>query len=146
MMHVSFCFVLLRMRIALLSAGLLFFTACNNSSAVGKKLKGCDSLVITFNAPGSDSIHNMISTTDTRAIQKLGRYLDGSPAENKECGFDGNILFFKAGKQVMPAVFQFRNDGCRFFTFDLDNTVMKNTMSNEAASFLESLSAGRNWY
>lgn len=115
-------------------------------SAISKKLSGCDSLVITFNVPDSDSVINIINTTETKAIQKLARYLNGKPAANKECGFDGNMLFFKGGRQVLPVVFKYSADSCRYFLFDLDNKVVSTKMSNEAASFLKSLAEGRGWY
>ncbi|MBM3415381.1 MAG: hypothetical protein FJY20_02830 [Bacteroidetes bacterium] len=123
----------------------ILLLSCRNS-AITKKLKGSDSLVITFNAPNSDSVINTVSTTETKAIQKLARFLDGKPSDKKDCGFDGNMLFFKAGIQVMPVVFKYSKTDCRQFTYDLDNTVMKTGMSNEAADFLKSLAEGKNWY
>lgn len=134
-----------RMRIALLSSAAVVLLSCG-SSAVGKKLKGCDSLVITFNAPNSDSVINTVSTTDTKAISKLARFMEGKADEMYKCGYDGNMIFFKAGRQVMPVVFKYSEEGCRHFLFDLDNKVVSAKMSNEAANFLESLAEGRNWY
>ena len=116
------------------------------SSAVGKKLRGCDSLVITFNVPNSDSILKEVSTTETKAISKLARFVDGKPAEQYKCGYDGNMIFFKAGRQIMPVVFKYSEEGCRHFLFDLDNKVMSTSMSNEAVNFLKSLAEGRDWY
>jgi len=124
----------------------LFALSCSGGSAAGKKLKGCDSLVITFNAPNSDTVVNVVSTTETNAIQKLARFLDGKPSEQYKCGYDGNMVFFKAGKQVLPVVFKYSEEGCRHFLFDLDNTVISSQMSNEAASFLKNLAEGRDSY
>lgn len=129
----------------LLVAGLL--SSCGkNDSPVRKKLRGCDSLVVTFNMPDADSVINIVSTTDTKAIQKLARFLDGKPADKNDCGFDGNMQFFKAGTQVLPVVFKYSKTGCRVFTFDLDNTVMKTEMTNDAADFLQSLTENKPWY
>lgn len=125
---------------------ILFIHASCKQSAVSKKLKGCDSLVITFNQPGSDAVAREVSTTETKAIQKLARFLQGDETEMYKCGYDGNMLFFKAGRQVLPVVFKYSEDGCRAFVFDLDNKVMSTKMSNEAANFLRSLAEGRNWY
>lgn len=122
-----------------------FLVSCG-SSAVGKKLRGCDSLVITFNAPNSDSVINVVSTTETNAISKLARFVDGKPAEQFKCGYDGNMIFFKGGRQVLPVVFKYSEEGCRHFLFDLDNKVMSCQMSNEAVDFLKSLAAGNNTY
>jgi len=133
------------MRISVFTFLVLLLASCSGS-AIGKKLKGCDSLVITFNAPNSDSVIKEVSTTETKAIQKLARFIDAKPSEQFKCGYDGNMIFFKAGHQVLPVVFKFSEEGCRHFLFDLDNKLMSTEMSNEAVHFLESLAEGRNWY
>lgn len=125
----------------------LLLSCGGSNSPVRKKIKGCDSLVVTFNVRGTDSIINIVSTTDTRAIQKLARYLDGKATDKKDCGFDGNMQFFKAGTQVLPVVFSYSKTDCRFFTFDLlDNKVMRVELSNEAADFLKGLAENRDSY
>jgi hypothetical protein len=124
-----------------------FFTQFScTQPAIVKKLKGCDSLVIAFGKPGSGGFTREITTTETKAIQKLARFLHGAETEKYKCGFDGNMLFFKAGRPVMPVVFKYSESGCRAFEFDLDNKVISTKMSNEAADFLKSLSEGRSWY
>lgn len=133
------------MRNLLFYAMLILLVSCSRS-AIGKKLAGCDSLVITFNAPNSDSVINIVSTTETKAISKLARFVDGKPTEQYKCGYDGNMIFFKGGRQVLPVVFKYSEEGCRHFLFDLDNKVMSNQMSNEAVDFLKSLAAGSNTY
>lgn len=72
--------------------------------------------------------------------------MDGKTTEKQNCGFDGNMQFFKAGTQVLPVVFRYGNADCRIFTFDLDNKVMKTVMGKEAADFLQSLAENKNWY
>lgn len=133
------------MRITVVLLVITVMASCS-SSAIGKKLKGCDSLVVTFNVPDSDSVVNVVSTTETTAIQKLARFLDGKPAEQNKCGYDGNMVFFKGGKQVLPVVFKYSEEGCRHFLFDLDNKVVTSQMSNEAANFLKSLAEGKDSY
>ncbi|MBI5859120.1 MAG: hypothetical protein HZB42_15910 [Sphingobacteriales bacterium] len=125
---------------------ILLCASCGNKSAISKKLSGCDSLVITFNAPNSDSIINMVSTAEKKAINKLSGFLNGKAAEQYKCGYDGNMIFYKKGQQVMPVVFKYSEDGCRHFLFDMDNKLTSIRMSNEAADFLESLSTGKAWY
>ena len=130
----------------LASIVLLFIILSCNNSAVAKKLKGCDSLIITFNAPNSDSVINSVSTTEINAIQKLAGFLKGKETEMYKCGYDGNMLFFKGGRQVMPVVFKFTEEGCKAFIYDLDNKTVSTSMSNEAVNFLKSLAEGKNWY
>ncbi|MFN8289254.1 MAG: hypothetical protein U0U70_03235 [Chitinophagaceae bacterium] len=135
------------MKAILLFLGTGLLLSCGkNDSPVRKKLRGCDSLVITFNVPGTDSITNTVSTTDTKAIQQMARYLDGKASDKKDCGFDGNMQFFKAGTPVLPVVFRYSQTDCRLFTFDLDNTLMRTALSKEAADFLQSLSENKSLY
>ncbi|MGQ0740538.1 MAG: hypothetical protein ACT4OJ_15925 [Bacteroidota bacterium] len=124
----------------------LLLISCSRGGTVSKRLAGSDSLVITFNAPNSDSDINMISTTETQAVRKLARFLDGKPAAQDKCGFDGNMIFFKNGQQVLPVVFKYSEPDCRHFLFDIENKLTSSSMSNEAASFLQSLAEGRDWY
>jgi hypothetical protein len=115
-------------------------------SALTKKMTGSDSLVITFNLPNSDSVIKTVTTTEKKAIQKLAGFLDGSPEEQLKCGYDGNMIFYKQGIQLLPVVFRYSDQDCRHFLFDLDNKVMSTRMSNEAVNLLQSLKEGRNWY
>jgi hypothetical protein len=120
--------------------------SCGKPSAISKKLSGSDSLVITFNVPDSDSVLNMVSTTEKNAIRKLSGFLNGKPTGQDPCGYDGNMKFYKKGLEILPVTFKFSNDSCRHFLFELDNKVMSTKMSNEASKFMKSLSEGKNWY
>lgn len=124
----------------------LILFSCGNKSVISKKLSGSDSLVITFNVPDSDSIMNRVSSTDKKAIRKLSGFLNGKATEQKECGYDGNMVFYQNGSEVLPVVFKYSLDSCRRFLFELDNKVMSTKMSNEAVNFLKSLGEGKGWY
>jgi hypothetical protein len=115
-------------------------------SAISKKLAGGDSLVITFNAPLTDSVLKTVSTSNTKAIQKLAGFMNGKTTEVFKCGYDGNVQFFRNGQLILPAVFKYTEEGCRTFLYDLDNKVISTEMSNEAVDFLKSLAEGKNIY
>ncbi len=124
----------------------IFLFSCGKQSAINKKLSGSDSLVITFNVPGSDSIINKVSTTEKKAIRKITGFLDGKKGVDYQCGFDGNMIFYRQGEILLTVIFQYRDQSCRYFLFDLDNKVMTHSMSNEAAALIKSLAEGKNWY
>lgn len=124
----------------------VFLFSCGNKSAITKKLSLSDSLVISFNIPNTDSIINMVSTTEKKAIQKLAGYPDSKKAEVSGCGFDGNMIFYRQGEIIMPLVFQFQQKGCRQFIFENDNETKSTLMSDEASDFLNSLLQEKNWY
>jgi len=124
----------------------VFLFACGNQSAVSKKLTGADSLVITFNVPDSDSVIKTVSTTEKKAIRKLASFMNGKKAEDGLCGFDGNMIFYSKGETLLPVIFQYSEEGCRHFLFEMDNKVMNTKMSNEAVDFLKSLSGGTSMY
>jgi hypothetical protein len=124
----------------------LIFSSCGNQSAISKKLSGSDSLVITFNVPDSDSVLNIVNTTEKKAISKISGFLNSKATGQNQCGYDGNIIFYKDGQPLLPVVFKYSNDSCRHFLFELDNRVMSTKMSNEAGGLLKSLKEGRVWY
>ncbi len=76
----------------------------------------------------------------------MAGFLKGEETKFYKCGYDGNMLFFKGGRQIMPVVFKFREEGCQTFVYDLDNKSVSSSMGNEAVSFLKSLLEGKNWY
>ena len=134
------------MRAAICILIVLLGASCGNKTGISKELSGSDSLVVMFNAPGSDSITGMVSTTEKKAIRKLAGFLDGKKSELYKCGYDGNLVFYKDGQEIMAAVFKFSEEGCRHFVFNMDDTLTSTSMSHEAADFLRSLQQGRNWY
>src|SRR5436190_712417 len=101
-----------------------FLFSCGNQSAISKKLSGSDSLVITFNAPNSDLVIRTVSTTEKKAIRKLTGFMNGKKEEEHECGFDGNMMFYSKGEILLPVVFQYSEESCRHFLFEIDNKVM----------------------
>lgn len=133
------------MRLVLFLLPVFLFASCSGS-AISKKLSGSDSLVITFNLPNTDTIIKIVNTAEKNAIKKLAGFLNGDATEQFNCGYDGNMIFYKEGKQLLPVVFRFSEEGCRHFLFDLDNKVMCTGMSNEAVNFLSSLLEGKDSY
>ncbi len=123
----------------------LLLSSCASKSPIARQLAGCDSLMITFNVPGTDSVQNMVTTTDTRAIAKLAGYLGGKEQPKPDCGFGGNMLFFKGGQQVLPVVFQSTKE-CSYFMFEMENKLRYTKVGGEAGKFLKSLNEGKNWY
>jgi hypothetical protein len=130
----------------LFPAIIMFLISCGSKSAISKKLSGSDSLVITFNLPDSDSVLNIVSTTEKKAIHKLSGFLNGKETGQSQCGYDGNMKFYTDGLEIFPVVFKYSSDSCRRFFFELDGKVMNTSMSNEATGFLKSLGEGRGWY
>src|SRR5260221_14776641 len=88
------------MRLLVYAFIILIITACKNY-AVAKKLSGADSLVITFNIPNSDSVVKTVSTTENNAINKIVDFIDGKPAKEFKCGYDGNLIFFSKGQVLL---------------------------------------------
>lgn len=134
------------MKILFCSVLVMLCFSCGKPSAVSKKLSGCDSLVITFNAHNSDSIMNIVNTTEKKAIRKLSNFIKGDNTMQYKCGYDGSMVFYKKGEKMMAVVFNYSENGCRNFLYDMDNILISTRMGNEAVSFLQSLATGKNWY
>jgi hypothetical protein len=123
-----------------------FLFSCGKQSAIDKKLSDCDSLVITFNLPGSDSVLNIVSTTEKKAIRKLSGFMHGKNDSTMNCGFDGNMIFYSKGEITLPVIFKYSVDKCRYFKYKLDDQVMNCPMSDEGVAFFKSLAEGKPWY
>jgi hypothetical protein len=119
--------------------------SCGSKSPIAQQLAGSDSLVVTFNVPGTDSVSNVVTTTDTRAIAKIAGYLGGKEQAKPDCGFGGNMRFFKGGQQVLPVVFQTTKE-CSYFMYEMENKLRYTEVGKEAGKFLKSLNEGKNWY
>jgi hypothetical protein len=146
----GFLFYILHQIIILKTISLIIISvcliSCGNHSAISKKLSGSDSLVITFNVSNTDSVINMVSTTEKKAIRKLSGFLNGKEQKNDSCGFDGNMIFYRRGEIVQTVIFQYSDKSCRHLLYELDNKVMNVSMSNEAEELLKSLGTGRAFY
>ena len=116
------------------------------SSPVQTKISSCDSLIIDFKYPDTDSIIHTVVATDKKAIRRLGDFMNGKEVSNIRCGHDGNMRFYSDGVMVLPVVFEFKKDSCRQFLFDLDGKTINTNMSKEAADFLQSLEDGKSEY
>jgi hypothetical protein len=126
-------------------AAVIVLASCS-SSAVDKKLAGSDSLVITFNIPDKDSVLKTVATTEKKAIDKLAGFIDSKAGEARQCGYDGNLSFYRKGELLLPVIFKYTNKDCRHFMFELDNKIINTSVSNEAVDFLNSLAEGKTSY
>lgn len=120
--------------------------ACNSRSANGKRMAGSDSLIINFNNPGSNTIAKTVTTTETKAIEKLAGFADSKATEAYKCGYDGNLMFYKDGQLMADVAFNYSGAGCQHFIQEVDGKLYSTSMSHEAIDFLQSLAAGKDWY
>jgi hypothetical protein len=76
----------------------------------------------------------------------VANFLSGETVATMDCGLDGMLLFYTTDILKDSVVFNYREDGCMFFTHvDIKNP-QPVKMSNEAASFLKGLAEGKSWY
>ncbi|MBC7873846.1 MAG: hypothetical protein H7Y01_07620 [Ferruginibacter sp.] len=134
------------MKILFFPVLLLFLSACSGGSAGNEQLSGCDSLVVYFNTPLTDSVEKIVTTTEKKAIKKLAGFVNGKPSEAYKCGYDGNLMFYSQGSLKGDVSFNYSGDSCRHFMMMIENKLTPTTMSNEAADFLKSLAEGKEWY
>lgn len=120
--------------------------SCTEKTATGKQLAGSDSLVINFNQPQTNNIAKTVTTIESKAIKKLAGFVDSKTAAAYKCGYDGNLLFYKAGKLTGDISFNYSGDGCHHFIQEVNGELNSTAMSNEAANFLSSLAEGKDWY
>jgi len=114
-------------------------SACGGNQDVSGKLRGSDSLVINFYAPGSETVTESMTTTEEAAIRRLTEFISAKETEVFKCGYDGNLLFFEKGKPVSDVSFKFSDESCRHFVMDIKGQLVATKMSNQAADFLADL-------
>jgi hypothetical protein len=145
---VDFLFYLQSMKLPGILISLIIvtiFISCS-SSDISKKVSSSDSVVVNFKTNGNDSITKTVSATESSAIHKLLEFADTKSAPEFKCGYDGNLVFYSKGQQLLPVVFQYKDADCRHFLFELDGKLVSTKLSKEAADFFESLEKGNNQY
>ena len=133
------------MRLIFFFIPILYLYSCSKPSAITRQLSGSDSIAINFNHTDG-TIQKTVSATEPNAIKKLLQFVDSKPTTPYNCGYDGNILFFKNGKISGDISFNFTGVGCRHFIIELNGQLMATTLNNEAVDFLQSLREGKDWY
>ena len=102
--------------------------------------------MITFDSPNSDANTRTVSAVDKKAIRKLIGFVDGKETEKFKCGYDGNLIFYKDGNEILPVVFKYKEKNCEHFLLEIDGKLISTKMSGEAVDFLQSLEQGKTWY
>jgi hypothetical protein len=99
-----------------------------------------DSVVVTFNLPDKDTVIKSLTTTDATALKKLIEFIDGKPDKPNDCGYDGNLLFYKKGQLLAPVIFKYTTPDCRHFLIEQEGVLISTPISSKAAAFLQDLS------
>ena len=128
--------------------GLLFIfiltlTSCYQSRFT-EKLKECDSVSIVF-TDENQMVIKQVETTKKAAINQLAEYIDNSIIEKNQCHLGGRIIFFQSGIAIEQVEFN-TSGNCRYFTRISEGKLISTKMSEEAASFLESIKEGKDYY
>jgi hypothetical protein len=133
------------MKLPVLLIAIVLLSSCSDTGE-GKQFSGSDSLVINFNAPGTNNIEKTMTTTENKAIKKLAGFINGKATGAFKCGYDGNLMFYQQGLLLGDVAFNFSGEGCHHFILSKDGKLTPTAMSNEAADFLRSLAEGKGWY
>ncbi len=122
--------------------------SCNSMpSAISEQLKDADSLVIHIRSTSpTDTAAKLFNTKDKRALEKMTHYLNGKAAENHQCNYDGNMVFYAGQQQLQSVDFNYRDQQCRHFAYTLNGEAMQVRMSNEGAAFFNALETGSDHY
>lgn len=126
------------MKLILSIAAALVLISCGNSALV-KQIEGSDSVAVRFNYPGTDSIVKVVETTLPHAIEKLVGFVDSKETGKHNCGYNGNIMFYKKGMLTGDISFNYTTNNCHHFLHMADGKLSATSLSNEAAHFLKRL-------
>lgn len=121
---------------------LLFFhlVSCK-PLVVETELTDSDSVAINFFKPNSpaDSVGQVVIVRDSLQIRKLAAFLEPNNISSTGCKYDGNLNFFKFNRVVKRVDFSFNTQGCRKFSFILNDVLVYSKLTKEAEDFLISL-------
>lgn len=131
------------MKILALLVAVFLMASCSNSSK--NSYASNDSLVIQFKSIPSGEVIKTINTKEEKAIRKIADFIDGDKTQQYKCGYNGELIFYKAGKLASTVSFN-TDEACKHFLVEDGGKNEGLKMSNEAASFLTSLADGKSWY
>jgi hypothetical protein len=90
-----------------------------------------------FKGDGSmDTVVKVAMIRDKKQLETLAGYMESTTIENKNCGYDGSIHFFKGGVVLKDINFRMNDAECMHFSFVLDKNVYSTKLSGEAKAFL----------
>jgi len=131
---------LYQMRIILVIAiSLLLFSCRHDNKELREKLIVADSAAINyFKGDGSmDTVVTVKIIRDKNVITQLGDFISSDIIkEEKSCGVDGSIHFFKTDMVIQDIYFRMHNDACSQFTFLFDKENHASKLSAEAKKLL----------
>ncbi len=119
------------------------FCSCQQSKLSGR-LNTSDSVSIDF-TDENQMVIKQVETTNMIAIKRLSEYIGNKKFEKNQCYLGGRMIFFQSGMPVEQVEFN-TSSNCRYFTFISEGELVSTKMSEEAASFLESIRDGKDYY
>lgn len=123
--------------------------ACTGNSVANKQFGNADSLIVSFmdtTDKNSNSFIHEVVTTDKTAITKLLNFVKNKKAKANTCKPEGSMRFYRNDELLVTIWFKYRDIKCREFYYEWNGQTQTSALKNEAASFLESLAQGKNWY
>jgi hypothetical protein len=123
----------------------VFFISCK-PSAVKQSFSTADSLVIHFKNEQAGIVTKTVQTTESKAINRVIKFMDAKETELYKCGYDGKMFFYTKGQQVQEVDFKMNDEACNHFAFLLNGKLVSTKMSNEAVDFFDALEKGMPYY
>lgn len=93
-----------------------------------------------FKGDGSmDTVVAVKIIKDKNAINRLAKLTAGYVTENKNCGYDGSLHFFKMDKVIQDIHFRMNDKQCNNFYFVFNGQAYTTELDAEAKTRLQSL-------
>lgn len=128
----------------LLLTGLFSFSCIQ--SPIKQSFSKADSLVIHFKNEQEAVVTKTIQTTETKAIKKIVKFIDGKTTEEFNCGFDGKMFFYNNGQRIQEVDFNMQDETCIHFVLLLNGKIIRTKMNPEAVDFFTALEKGLPFY
>lgn len=128
------------LRCCLLFSIVTFVLSCSKPTGIKDLVSGSDSAAINFyKGDGSmDTVVQVVILRNRKEITDLGALLESGINENRKCGYDGSLHFFKNNAVIKDVDFRMNDTECMHFSFVINGKPYQTKLSAAAKQFLES--------
>lgn len=117
---------------------MLWNSSCSHSNFTNyyELLSQADSATIYQYTEANDHVPiKKVSEISKEELNVFRYFLQSKTADNKSCGFDGTIFFYKKGEKLFNLRFSAKED-CYYASYMLDDKLVEANLSNVAIHFL----------
>ncbi|MFT3682845.1 MAG: hypothetical protein QM791_21485 [Ferruginibacter sp.] len=130
----------MKISLTLLCVSFLLFGCDHSNKELKEHLIVADSIAINyFKGDGTmDTVITVKIISDKQLIGKIAGFIsEAELRENKSCGYDGSLHFFKNNMVIQDVDFRMNDEDCMRFTAKFMNKIVQTSLSADAKKLLQ---------